>query len=244
MSGHSKWSNIQHKKGKADSARSSLFTKLCKAITLAASSGGGDPSMNFTLRLGIEKAKAANVPKDNIEKAIKRGTGELSEGVVFENIIYEGFGPGGVAFLVEAVTDNKNRTAPEVKHTFANFGGSMGGPGAVKWQFNRLGVVRIGESHKSKVISLKSEFELALMDVGVDDIIESEFGIELHSGIDKLQAVLETVKKFGIEPEDSGLEWVAKETITLSDSESESANKLYEALDNLDDVESVFTNAE
>lgn len=242
MSGHSKWSKIRHKKGKTDSARSNLFTKLCKAITVASAQGGGDPDMNFSLRLAIEKAKSGNVPKDNIEKAIKRGIGELSEGAVFEEIIYEGFGPGGTAFLVETVTDNRNRTVSEVKHAFSKFGGSLGGPGSVKWQFNHLGVIRLSKEKKDGLGEKWTELELDLMDAGVDDIVESEFGVELYSSVDKLQSVLESVKKFDIEPEDSGLEWVAKENITLAENESSSANKLYDALDELDDVESVYSN--
>ncbi|OGH58631.1 MAG: hypothetical protein A2725_02950 [Candidatus Magasanikbacteria bacterium RIFCSPHIGHO2_01_FULL_33_34] len=242
MSGHSKWSKIQHKKGKIDGARSNLFTKLCKAITIAASHGGGDPDMNFSLRLAIDKAKISNVPKDNIEKAIKRGIGELAEGAVFEEIIYEGFGQGGIAFLIEAVTDNKNRAVSEIKHVFSKYEGSLGGPGCVQWQFDHMGVVRLGKDKKDMLGEKWSDLELGLMDAGVDDIIESEFGIELHCAIDKLQTVLEVIKKFAIDTEDSGLEWVAKETITLEENESASVAKLYDLLDELDDVEAVYTN--
>lgn len=242
MSGHSKWSKIQHKKGKLDTARGSLFTKLCKAITVAASQGGGDPDTNFSLRLAIEKAKSGNVPKDNIERAVTRGSGELSEGAHFEETIYEGFGPGGTAFLVEAVTDNKNRTVSEIKHAFSMFGGSLGGPGSVQWQFNRQGVVRM-QNVEFKIQNEKNnDFQLELVDAGVDDIIESKYGVELRCPVEKLQLVLEVVKKFDIEPEDSGLEWIAKEEMTLSEDDGKKVEKLYEALDELDDVEAVYTN--
>ncbi|PIT86910.1 MAG: YebC/PmpR family DNA-binding transcriptional regulator, partial [Candidatus Magasanikbacteria bacterium CG10_big_fil_rev_8_21_14_0_10_43_6] len=134
MSGHSKWSKIQHKKGRTDKARSNLFTKLLRSVTLAAQEGGMDPDMNFSLRLAVEKAKAGNVPKDNIDRAIKKGGGAAKDGVVFEEVVYEGFGPHGVALIIEALTDNKNRTVSEIKHLLAKSGGSLAGPGSVQWQ--------------------------------------------------------------------------------------------------------------
>ncbi|MFH1947100.1 MAG: YebC/PmpR family DNA-binding transcriptional regulator [Candidatus Magasanikbacteria bacterium] len=242
MSGHSKWSKIQHKKGATDAKRGNIFTKLGKAITIASQQGGGDPEMNFSLRLAIDRAKGANMPKDNIEKAIKRGTGEGSEGVQLQELIYEGFGPGGVAVLVEAVTDNVNRTGSEVKHAFAQSGGSMGGPGCVQWQFDYLGVIRLDNSQKSKVKSQKSEFELELMDAGVEDIKDSDMGLELISKKENFSKVINVVKKFELEPESSGLEWIAKEEVDLDDETSAKVEKLYDNLDELDDVENVYTN--
>lgn len=242
MSGHSKWSKIQHKKGKVDSARSNLFTKLSKAITMAASQGGGDPEMNFGLRLAIEKAKADNVPKDNIERAIKRGSGELTDETALEEIIYEAFGPFGTAFLIEVVTDNKNRAVSEIKHMLSKHDGSLGGPGSVQWQFNHLGVIRMKNEEFRMQNEKFSDFELELMDAGVDDIKEGGFGVELYCKIEKLQSVLEVVKKFEIKAEDSGLEWVPKEELKLSDEDEKKAEKLYEALDELDDVKSVYVN--
>ncbi|OGH78355.1 MAG: hypothetical protein A2469_04550 [Candidatus Magasanikbacteria bacterium RIFOXYC2_FULL_40_16] len=241
MSGHSKWANIQQKKGKMDSARSGLFTKLSKGITIAAR-GGGDPEMNFSLRLAIEKAKGANMPKDNIERAVKRGTGESGEGAVLEEILYEGFGPGGTAFLIETVTDNKNRTASEIKHAFLQFGGSMGGPGSVKWQFKRMGVIRLNKEQLAINNEQSANFELELIEAGADDIVDNEYGMEIHCPIEKLQAVLGAVNKRELTPESSGLEWVAKENISLKEGESATVNKLYEILDELDDVEAVYTN--
>ena len=145
MSGHSKWSKIQHKKGAADAKRGNIFTKLGKAISIAAQQGGGDPEMNFSLRLAIDRAKGANMPKDNIERAIKRGTGELKDGAELQEIIYEGFGTGGVAIIVETVTDNSNRTVSDVKSVFNRTGGSLGGPNAVKWQFEQKAVLRVAQ---------------------------------------------------------------------------------------------------
>ena len=142
MSGHSKWHNIQGRKGKQDALRSTMFSKYSKLITIAAK-GGGDPDKNFSLRIAIDKAKSVSMPKDNIDKAIKKGTGELNDGIVLEEALYEAFGPGGVAVLIKAVTDNKNRTVSEIKHTLTKSGGSMAGPGSVAWMFEQLGVIRL-----------------------------------------------------------------------------------------------------
>lgn len=242
MSGHSKWHNIQAKKGKADKARSNIFTKVSRLITVAAREGGGNPDMNFSLRIAVDKAKAVNMPKDNIERAIKRGTGELKDGVIIEEVIYEGFGPSGVAFLVEALTDNKNRTVSEIKNVFTKYGGSMAGVGAVKWQFVRLGVVRLDVNQKSKILNHKSDFELELIDAGAEDIVDSEFGLEIKCPVEKFQAVSEVVKKYGLETESSGLEWVAKEPVALDEATSEKVSHLYDAFDEMDDVREVYTN--
>ena len=244
MSGHSKWHNIQGRKGKQDKAKSSLFTKCAKMITVAARSGGGDQIMNFSLRLAIDKAKAINMPKDNIDRAVKKGTGELADGSTYEEAVYEGFGPGGIAVLVEVLTDNKNRTLPEIKTMFAKHGGALGASGSVQWQFSHLGVIRIGdEQQKSHLIQQKSAIELALIEAGVDDIIENEFGFEIRSVPTKFHAVLEALKPFAIIPDDSGLEWVAKESVTVEETEkSEQMHALYEALDDHDDVRGVYTN--
>jgi len=242
MSGHSKWHNIQGKKGKADKARSNIFTKVARLIMVSAREGGGNPDMNFSLRIAVDKAKAVNMPKDNIERAIKSGTGDAKDGKIIEEVIYEGFGPSGTAFLVEALTDNKNRTVSEIKNVFMRYGGSMASSGAVKWMFERLGVVRLGESEKEKIKAKKSELELELIDGGASDLIEGEFGLEIRCPIEKFQVVSEVVKKYGLEPESSGLEWVAKEPIALDEAISEKVSHLYEAFDEMDDVREVYTN--
>lgn len=244
MSGHSKWHKIQHKKGKNDAKRGNMFTKLCRAVTVAAQQGGGDPDMNFSLRLAVEKARAGNVPKDNIERAIKRGTGELKDGAVLEEVTYEGFGPNGVAFLVDAVTDNKNRTVSEVKHAFTKHGGSLGGPGSVQWQFEKRGVVRLSDLRNKLSGSGDSmdDFELSVIDAGAQDVKESEFGVEIHTTVESFAKVLDAVKEINVEPDDSSLEWVAKETIKLEDELLQRVSTLHEALDELDDVRAVYSN--
>ncbi|MBD3311039.1 MAG: YebC/PmpR family DNA-binding transcriptional regulator [Candidatus Magasanikbacteria bacterium] len=241
MSGHSKWHKIQHKKGKADAARSNVFTKLTRAITVAAQEGGGDPEMNFSLRLAIEKAKSANVPKDNIERAVKKGTGELKSEDKLKKVVYEGFGPGGVAIVIESVTDNTNRTVAEVKHVLNKFDGSLGGPGSVLWQFEQKGVVRFVIDKKDKIENWE-EAQLKFMDAGIEDIRESDDGVELITNKDNFQKMIEVVSELEIEPDDSGLQWVAKEEIEIDDEISKKMEALYDELEELDDVKEVYTN--
>jgi len=241
MSGHNKWSKIKHKKGKTDQARSSMFTKAGRLITVAAREGGGDPEMNFSLRLAIQKAKSVNMPKDNIERAIKSGTGELKDGSVIEEIIYEGFGPHGIAFLIESVTDNKNRSVGEIKHALTRHGGSLGGPGSVQWQFERKGIIRFTSEKKSQINDW-DDFQLSLMDAGAEDIIDEEEGVEIVSSVENFQETLKVFEQSGVEPDDSGLEWTAKDTVSLDDSASEKVSNVYDTLDELDDVRAVYTN--
>ena len=242
MSGHSKWHKIQHKKGAADARRGGLFTKLLRGVTVAAQQGGGDPEANFALRLAMEKARFGNVPKENIERAIKRGTGELKDEAAIAEAMYEGYGPGGIAVLILAATDNPTRTVADIKHVFSKHGGSLGAQGSVKWQFAHLGVIRLDALQYAKVKMQKEAFELALIDAGTDDIIESEFGVEIRCSIEKFQNVLEAVRLFGAEPADSGLERVAKEEITADDETSKQMEELYDALDELEDVREIYTN--
>lgn len=240
MSGHSKWHNIQVRKGKQDQRRASSFTKVGRAITVAAREGGRDPAANFALRIAIDKAKEVNFPRDNIDRAIKKGTGELQDDSIVEAVLYEGFGPWGAGVLVDALTDNKNRTVSDVKHIFSQYGGSLAGPGSVKWQFQRMGVIRLEKECELRIKNY-DELELQLIDAGADDIVKSDFGIEIRSSVEKFQKVLETVKAAGIEPADAGLEWVAKETLALSPSASAHMEGLYDALSAHDDVRAVYT---
>ena len=242
MSGHSKWHNIQAHKGKQDKMRSNAFTKVARYITVAAREGGGDQLMNFSLRLAVEKAKAINMPRDNIERSIKKGTGELNDGTTLEEIVYEGFGPGGVAVIIETMTDNKNRTVGEIKNLISKHGGSLAGPGSVRWQFSRLGVVRIDSSRLSVISNQQSDFELTLIDAGAEDIIKSDFGIEVRCLVSRFQKVVEIVKSFGVELAESGIEWVAKENIDLDEDQGRKMVELYEALEENDDVKAVYTN--
>jgi YebC/PmpR family DNA-binding regulatory protein len=242
MSGHSKWSKIQHKKGKNDAQRGNLFTKLSKAVTMAAKDGGGDADMNFSLRLAIEKAKEGNVPKDNIERAIKKGTGELKDGEDIQEIIYEGYGPSGIAVLVETLTDNKNRTVAEVKHAFSRCGGSLGGAGSVQWQFERLGVVTLSNEQRA-TIKDQDTFELELIEAGASDVLSEDEYMEIHAPMSQFQSVLEAVQRAGItEPADAGLKWVAKESVPVDEETAEKIATLYDALHELDDVNEVYTN--
>ncbi|MBT3816812.1 MAG: YebC/PmpR family DNA-binding transcriptional regulator [Candidatus Magasanikbacteria bacterium] len=242
MSGHSRWSKIQHKKGKTDKARSSLFTKLLRAITVAAGQGGGDVEMNFSLRIAVDKAKASNVPKDNIDRAIKKGSGEGKNGVVYEEGVYEGFGPGGVAILVEVLTDNRNRTASEVKHLFSKCGGSMGGPGSVQWQFEHLGIITLKkESVKEKGLDF-DEFSMEMLDAGAKDIKDHVDGIEIITAKEDLRKVLDAVIEQKLEPEESGLEWIAKEPVEIDEELQGKIARVYYAFDENDDVKEIYTN--
>lgn len=240
MAGHSKWANIKHKKGKADAARGKVFTKLAKAITVAARDGG-DPEMNFSLRVAIDKAKAENMPKDNIDRAIKRGTGEDKDAAEIVTIVYEGYGPGGVAVIVECLTDNTNRAVSDVKHIFSKYGGSMGSEGSVKWQFEQLAVVMFASEKKSTIADWDS-FELSLIDAGANDIVLSEHGVEVRAPKEQFRAIADVVEAAGIEPDESGLMWVAKDTMELDEATSEKMMKLYEMLEELDDVNEIYTN--
>ncbi|MBT3538507.1 YebC/PmpR family DNA-binding transcriptional regulator [Candidatus Parcubacteria bacterium] len=241
MSGHSKWSKIRHKKGAADAKRGNIFTKLGKAITVSAQQGGGDLEMNFSLRMAVEKAKSANMPKDNIEKAIKKGSGESKDGAVLQEIVYEAFGPNGVAILIESVTDNTNRSVSEIKGVINKYNGSLGGPGSVQWQFEQRGVVRFTADKKAEIEDWDSA-QLELMDAGVEDIRDGEEGVELLSSRENFQKMMNAIQKIGVEPDDSGLEWIAKEELELDEEASERIERLSDALDELDDVKEVYTN--
>lgn len=241
MSGHSKWHKIQHKKGKNDAKRGAVFTKLCKAITIAAKEGGGDAEMNFSLRLAIEKAKAGNVPKDNIERAVKRGTGELKDGAEIQEVLYEGYGPGGIAIIVEVITDNTNRSVAEVKHALSKYGGSFGASGSVQWQFERLGVVLIS-AEKKKMIEQWNDLELSLIDAGASDILSSEEGVEVRCPMADFNKVIDVVVAAGIDPDESSLQWVPKDAVAVDEQTANKMMTLYEVLDDLDDVKEVYTN--
>lgn len=241
MSGHSKWHNIQQRKGKQDKTRSNLFTKAARAITVAAQMGGGDENMNFVLRLAIEKAKAVNMPKDNIERAIKRGTGELKDEAVIEEVIYEAFGPGGTAMIIEAMTDNKTRTVSDVKYMLSKHGGTFAGPGSVQWQFEHKAVIRIG-AEKKATISDFDAFELELIDAGAEGIQNAPEGVEIICAVPNFQKMLSVVVRCKLEPDDSGLEWLPKERVSVDQETMEKVDTLYNLLDEMDDVKAVFTN--
>ncbi len=239
MSGHSKWHNIQGRKGKQDAARSNVFTKLAKGITIAVQKGS-DPQTNFSLRLAIEKAKEVSMPKDNIDRAIKRGSGELDDGQRMEELLYEGFGPGGVAIMVKAVTDNKNRTAPDMKHIFSKYGGNMGGSGSVQWMFGEWGTITIGKSYLENG---RLELELALIEAGAEDIQDDDEGILIKTKVENLQKVLNKIKELDVEPLRSGIEWIAKDVVAIDEETGGKLEGLFGELEEHDDVEDYFTNA-
>jgi YebC/PmpR family DNA-binding regulatory protein len=240
MSGHSKWHNIQDRKGKQDAVRSGQFTKVAKLVAVAARSGG-DPATNFSLRLALEKAKEVGMPKDNIERAIKRGAGDLNEGAQIEELIYEGYGPGGVAVLVKVLTDNKNRTVSDIKHLFSEAGGTMGSAGSVMWMFGQWGIITV---KKEDLKSDKDEFELKMIDAGAEDISDSDGQLEIKTKMENFQKVLAAVKEMGIEPLESGLQWVSKDKVPVSDDVRGKLEKLFGNFEDNDDVSDYFTNAE
>ncbi len=235
MSKHSKWAKVKHAKGAADVKKGVTFTKHSRAITVAARSGG-DPAKNFKLRLAIEAAKADAVPKDTIERAIRRGTGEDKEGAQIEELLYEGFGPGGVGILIEVVTDNKNRTSSDLRQILEKYGGSLAGSGAVAWQFYKAGVFRL-TAQKS------DELDLQLIDLGAQDLKEEDGGLTVYTKPEDWAKVNEGLAKLGLKIDYAGLDWVAKQTVSLTDpAAEEKLAALYQALEDHDDVQNYFTN--
>lgn len=244
MSGHSKWHNIQARKGKQDAKRSNLFTKFAKAITIAAQKGGGDPNMNFALRLAIEKSKEVGMPKDNIDRAIKRGTGELNDGISMEEGLYEAFGPNGVAILIKVVTDNKNRTVSDIKHILSENGGNLGGSGSVQWMFQQWGIITVPALELKKLSENKEEAELLLVEIGAEDVSEGEEGfVDIKTKIENFQKVLTFLKDKDIKVKDSGLQWIAKDHLPVDEALTEKLGDLFSDLEENDDVEDYFTNA-
>lgn len=236
MSGHSHWANIKHQKKREDRRRGKLFTKLVREISVAARQGGGDPDFNLQLRLAIDRAKEANMPKENIERAIKRGTGEL-EGVDLEEIVYEGYAPSGVALLVHTVTDNRNRTASELRNAFADRGGSMAEAGAVMWQFDRKGYIAL----EPDGLDEERIFEIAV-EAGAEDI---EFGddlIEVYAEPDRFAAVQKALEEAQIASQDARLTMVPKRRMQLDEDKTLNVMRLIDALEDMDDVQEVHTN--
>ncbi len=236
MSGHSKWHSIKHKKGALDAKRGKLFTKFIKEITVAARSGGGDPEGNARLRKAILDAKAGNMPNDTIDRAIRRGTGE-EEGVNYEEITYEGYGPGGVALLIQSMTDNRNRTVAEIRHLFSKNGGNLGESGSVGWMFEKKGYIVVEKSGKSE----EELFELAI-DAGADDLRDDEDNFEIITSPEAFDKVLTAIKGAGIEPQVAEIEMVPQNYIRLEGADARQMLKLMEALEDHDDVQKVSAN--
>ncbi|MCL4549325.1 MAG: YebC/PmpR family DNA-binding transcriptional regulator [Bacteroidetes bacterium] len=238
MSGHSKWATIRRKKGALDAKRGKIFTRLIREITIAARQAGGDPEGNPRLRLAIDNAKAANMPADNIERAIKKATGEL-EGSQITELTYEGYGPGGIAVLIEAATDNKNRTVAEVRHLFGKNGGNMGETGSVAWMFERKGLITVKRENKSE-----DEMMEIILEAGADDLATEEDFFEVTTSLENFEPVRKTLIDKKLTVDNASLQWVAKNLIQVKGEEAEKVMKLIEGIEESDDVQNVFTNAD
>ncbi len=237
MSGHSKWHTIKHKKGALDAKRGKIFTKLIKEITVAARTGGsGDIESNARLRKAVQDAKGQNMPNDTIDRAIKRGTGEL-EGVNYDEITYEGYGPNGVAVLIETMTDNRNRTVAEIRHIFSKNGGNLGEAGSVAWMFDKKGYIVVDKAAKTE----EELFEIAI-EAGADDMQDDGEVFEILSAPDAFDGVLEAVKSAGIEPQAAEVSMIPQNYIKLEGVDAKQMMKLYDALDDNDDVQKVYAN--
>ncbi len=236
MSGHSKWSTIKHKKAATDAKRGKLFTRLAREIAIAAREGGGNPETNFSLRLAMDKAKGANMPKDNIERAIKRGTGEL-KGEELVEFTYEGYAPNGVGLLIKVLTDNKNRTVADIRHTLTRQGGTMADAGAVSWQFERKGYIGITPNGADE----ETVFDVAV-EAGADDVVISEGLIEVYVEQSDFQAVRQALEDAGIQSETAEMSMVPKSMIELEHKEALRVMSVIEALEDLDDIQQVYSN--
>ncbi|HVO09768.1 MAG TPA: YebC/PmpR family DNA-binding transcriptional regulator [Vicinamibacteria bacterium] len=238
MSGHSKWHTIKHKKGALDAKRGKVFTKLIREMTIAARLGGGDPDSNPRLRTVLDKAKAANMPADNITRAIKKGTGEL-EGTSYEDMVLEGYGPGGVAILVEGTTDNRNRTVSEIRHIFTKHGANLGGAGSVAYMFKPKGSISIAAEKTTE----DKLMEIAL-DAGADDIVNEKHGFTVYTDPHSFERVRDAIKKAGIEPDEAEIKKLADTSVTLEGAKAQQLLKLLEALDDHDDISNVWDNSD
>jgi len=238
MSGHNKWSSIKHKKGAADAKRGKIFSKLIKEITVAARMGGGDPNSNPRLRAAISTAKTENMPKDNMERAIKKGTGEL-EGVSYEEIVYEGYAPGGAAVLVECLTDNKNRAVAEVRHLFSKAGGNLGENGCVAWMFDKKGLIVVSKDKANE----DQLMEIAI-DAGADDVNDEGDTFEVVTQIGDFESVKDALEKASIETEMAEITMIPQNMLALQGKEAEQTFRLLDALEDCDDVQKVYTNAD
>ncbi|MDR3666629.1 MAG: YebC/PmpR family DNA-binding transcriptional regulator [Ignavibacteriaceae bacterium] len=238
MSGHSKWATTKRKKAVIDSKRGKIFTKLIKEITISAREGGGDSAGNPRLRLAIDNAKAANMPADNIERAVKKATGEL-EGQIYSELTYEGYAPAGIAIIVDVATDNKNRTVAEVRHIFSKHGGSMGESGSVAWMFNKKGVITLPTQGKTE-----DEIMEIILDAGADDMQTEEDYFEVQTSLENFENVRKALLDKKLTVENASLQWVAKNTISIKGEDAEKVIRLVETLEDNDDVQNVFTNAD
>ena len=241
MSGHSHWAGIKHKKNLADAKRSQDFSKVTREISVAAREGGGDPNFNSKLRMAVEKAKGLNMPTENIEKAIKRGLGEL-EGAKLESVLFEAYGPGGIAIIVEGITDNKNRTLGEIKQILSQNGGKLVGEGGVQWMFERRGCITINSELQLSSLGGKEELEMTAIEAGAEDIYWDNNVLYIYTKPEELEKVKTTLEQKQIKTESVSLDWVAKESVELKEKGKEDCQKLFEALDESDTVQEIYSN--
>jgi len=237
MSGHSHWATIRRKKGAADAKKGAIFTRLAREIVMAAREGGGDPDTNVRLALAIEKARANNMPKENIERAIRRGTGEDKDAAAIEELTFEGYGPHGAAVMIDCVTDNRNRTVADLRHLFSRAGGSLAEAGSVAWQFDRKAYF----SFPASALDYEAAFELAI-EAGADDVIQDGDQIEIIGPVESFKRIGDALRTRQVSPEEAGLRLIAKQEIELPVEATLSVMKLIEALEESDDVQNVYHN--
>jgi YebC/PmpR family DNA-binding regulatory protein len=236
MSGHSKWSSIKHRKGAADAKRGKLFTKLARAITVAARDGGGNPEGNPALALAVQKARDASMPKDNIQRAIDRGTGEGADAAAIESVTYEGYGPGGAAILVDTLTDNRNRTGAEIRHLFERSGGRLGEPNSVGWQFSKCGVILVDAERFSE------DDLMPAIDAGAEDVSQDEDLLKVLTPASSLGPVREALEAAGVEVQSAELSMEPQSVVEVADDQAKALLRLMDALEDHDDVEAVHSN--
>jgi YebC/PmpR family DNA-binding regulatory protein len=236
VSGHSRWSQIKRKKGKNDQQRGKLFSKLIREITTAARVGGGDPKGNMRLKAAVEEARSVNMPGDTLKRAIQKGTGELP-GETYEEVTYEGYAPGGVAVMVKTLTDNKNRTAPEIRHAFSKFGGNLAEVGSVGWMFERRGVVQVEASRVDE-----DELLTLALEAGAADMRRTDQAFEITTGVPEFEAVRQALEQRGITALSAELTYVPQSTVRLEGKEAQQVLRLVEGLEDLDDVQHVYAN--
>jgi YebC/PmpR family DNA-binding regulatory protein len=237
MSGHSKWATIKRKKGAADAKRGQVFSRVTRELVMAAREGGGDIDGNFRLRLAVERARAVNMPKDNIERAIRRGTGQDKEGAAFEQVYYEGYGPHGVAMMIECVTENRNRTVADIRHLLSKSGGSMGEAGSVGWQFSRKSYFSIPDD--------RTDFDTVFMlaaEGGAEDVTQEDGAFEIYGPVESFKTIGDQLRSAQIQPDEAELRMVPNQEMELSQDETLQVMRCIEGLEDLDDVQNVFSN--
>jgi YebC/PmpR family DNA-binding regulatory protein len=237
MSGHSHWATIKRKKGASDAKKGQVYTRLAREIAMAAREGGGDPESNFSLRIAVEKARGENMPKDSIDRAIKRGTGDNKEGVTFEQAYYEGYAPNGVALMIETVSENRNRTVAEIRHALSRAGGNLGESGSVGWQFTRAAYFSVTSTGKN----FDKIFEIAV-EGGADDVNESDGEIEIIAPAEMYKKLSDALKAGGVHPQEGGIRMIANQELELETNQTLQVMRTIEALEDLDDVQNVYSN--